>query len=73
MHNFIVHSNESVCRKGGRFGLKQVVYYFFDYDNDNGGFIILFGKNMENLTKYQTLINLIMDIGWAKITLFLLL
>ena len=25
MHNFIVHSNESVCRKSGRLGLDQVV------------------------------------------------
>ena len=24
MHNFVVHSNESACRKGGRLGPEQV-------------------------------------------------
>ena len=26
MHNFVVHSNESECRKGGRLGLDQVYF-----------------------------------------------
>ena len=25
MHNFVVHSNESGCRKNGRLGLEQVL------------------------------------------------
>ena len=25
MYNFVVHSNESACRKGGRLGLDQVI------------------------------------------------
>ena len=25
MHNFVVHSNESACRKRGSFGLEQVI------------------------------------------------
>ena len=27
MHNFVVHSNESVCRKSGRLGMEQVNSY----------------------------------------------
>ena len=27
MHNFVVHSNESVCGKSGRLGLDQVMFY----------------------------------------------
>ena len=25
MHNFVLHSNESACRKSGRLGLEQVI------------------------------------------------
>ena len=28
MHNFVVHSNESACRKSGRLGLDQVYFNF---------------------------------------------
>ena len=29
MHNFVVHSNESMCRKSGRLGMEQVRCYLF--------------------------------------------
>ena len=32
MHNFVVHSNENVCRKNGRLGLEQVYWQFFCLD-----------------------------------------
>ena len=28
MHNFVVHSNESACRKSGRLGLEQVIIVY---------------------------------------------
>ena len=40
MHDFVVHSNESVCRKSGRLGLEQVndgcLKYIFTEELLNG-------------------------------------
>ena len=41
MHNFVVHSNESACRKSGRLGLEQV----YSIINNIGTYGIL---NLEN-------------------------
>ena len=44
MHNFVVHSNESACRKIGRLGLDQVPCASFNNDYIQDDVILLWWK-----------------------------